>query len=387
MTAPGAPLRVGLVQTVLPSYRLPVFTALARRPEIDLTLYLGRGAKGSSLPTVSADGAFQVVDAPNHAFGGLFVQPGAVRAALLGAHDVVVLPWTIRSLELLPAIAAARARGLGVVLWGHGYSKTESAARRRARNLVGRAGDATLFYSRAAADRCQAEGFDPARVFVAANAIDQAPIAEARAAWPTAEVDAFRTAQGLVERSAGGGTLLFVSRLEPDKRVDLLIDAFAHLLRRRPRSRLVIVGDGSDTERLRAHARAAEVDAATHFVGPVYDERALAGWFLASDVFTYPVAIGLSVLHAFGYGLPVVTSDDIASHNPEIDALEPGRNGLLYRDGDTGDFAARVESLLTDDALHRALAEGARASVEGPRGFTLERMVDGFVDAITSTVR
>ena len=38
-------------------------------------------------------------------------------------------------------------------------------------------------------------------------------------------------------------------------------------------------------------------------------------------VVCYPVNIGLSLLHAFGFGLPVVTGNDIGSHNPGIETL------------------------------------------------------------------
>ena len=193
--------------------------------------------------------------------------------------------------------------------------------------------------------------------------------------------------RSLVDASSGGGTLLYVSRLEPDKRVDLLLDAFALVLKRRPKARLVVIGKGTDDDRLRAHAGALGIEDGVRFVGPAYEENALAGWFLAADVFPYPVAIGLSILHAFGYGLPVVTSDDIHSHNPEIDALRDGRNGLLYRDGDTADFADCIERILADEALRTTLSKGARATVEGPDGFTLTRMVDGYVEALRAAAR
>ena len=97
-------------------------------------------------------------------------------------------------------------------------------------------------------------------------------------------------------------------------------------------------------------------------------------------LFCYPVNIGLSIMHALGYGLPVVTSDDLAAHNPEIEALEPGGNGLLYRDGDVDDLVARWKDLMTDHDQRARMSRQAIRTVE--EKYTLENMVQGFLDAM-----
>ena len=53
-----------------------------------------------------------------------------------------------------------------------------------------------------------------------------------------------------------------------------------------------------------ADSRAAALDLVGD-LGSIYDEIELAPWFLTADAFVYPENIGLSILHAFGYGLPV----------------------------------------------------------------------------------
>lgn len=382
------PIRTALFQPLLPAYRVPVFTRLAAQPGIDLTLFVGQPARGSSLGDVPAPPGLKVEAAPRHAWRDrLFFQPQALWAALGDRFDVLVLPWVTREVHLLPTLALARARGLGTVVWGHGYSKAESARRRQARNAMGRLAHATLFYARRAADRCVAEGFDAARVFVASNALDQAPIAAARAAWPAARVAAFAAEQGWVPASAGGGTLIFISRLEADKRVDLLLHALRHLRDRRPHVRLVVIGDGAERATLEALAAQLGVAEAVSWVGALYGEAALAPYCLAADLFAYPAAIGLSILHAFGYGLPVLTSDDLAAHNPEIETLVPGLNGAVYRDGDAAAFAAAADTLLDDDLGRARMSRAALATVQPPAGYTVDRMVEGFVAAIEMAQR
>ena len=124
--------------------------------------------------------------------------------------------------------------------------------------------------------------------------------------------------------------------------------------------------------------------ASVTFTGPIYDEDALAPWAMSAACFVYPAAIGLSIYHAFAYGLPVLTSDDIASHNPEIEALEPGVNGLLVRDGDPTAFADAMERVIGDPDARDRFRKAAHATIHRPGGFTIDTMAQGFADAISA---
>jgi glycosyltransferase involved in cell wall biosynthesis len=282
--------------------------------------------------------------------------------------------------HLSRALKLCRRNGVPTLLWGHGFSKGESSWKRRVRNRLLDSAAAVLLYNQHAADRLVQEGIHPSRTFVAHNAIDQTPIRAAREHWLARPDDLarFRAEHGIASEDMA----LFISRLERDKRIDLLLDAFAIVAQRRPAARLAIIGRGREEAPLRAHA--ARLGLAQHvlFTGSVYDDMHLAPWFLSAACMAYPVAIGLSILHAFGYGVPVVTSDDIASHNPEIESLRAGQNGLLYRDGDAGDFAAKILTCMDDSPLRSRMADAATETVREPDGFCLQRMVRGFTDAI-----
>jgi glycosyltransferase involved in cell wall biosynthesis len=85
-------------------------------------------------------------------------------------------------------------------------------------------------------------------------------------------------------------------------------------------------------------------------------------------------------LHAFGYGLPVITTDRADLQNPEIEALEPDRNGLLYRHDNLQSLAATLERLIVDGPLRARLA--AEAYATAMERFNLQTMVDGIEQAI-----
>ncbi|MBM4319151.1 MAG: glycosyltransferase family 4 protein [Deltaproteobacteria bacterium] len=374
-------VRVCALQHVMPSYRVPFFDRLGREPGIRLEVWAGERGPAVSLRSAQPTDGFGFRSIAAYRLGPFFLHPASLAAAFGGRFDVLLLGWSSRTLDLLPALGAARLCRVGTVLWGHGYSKQETPARRGLRNLIGRAGDAWLFYNHAAAEWFVAEGHPRERSFVALNALDQGPIQAARAHWLSRhpELEAFWAAHGL----RPGEYVLFVSRLESDKQVDLLLHAIRRVRRLRPAVKLVLVGEGECGPLLRAQAEWLGLADAVVFAGPVWGEQELAPWFLGAAVFAFPAAIGLSILHAFGYGLPVVTSADLAGHNPEIEALGDGRNGLLYRSADVDDFARRILDLLEQPERRRRMGEEALATVGGPTGrFTLERMVQGTVQAI-----
>jgi glycosyltransferase involved in cell wall biosynthesis len=371
--------RVCIVQQVLPHYRVPVFDLLGRQPGVQLTVCCSPGSMGS-LDSVPGTENFTVRHSPLSRVGPFIRQPVLHEAASGSPIDVLICSWNRRILGIGGALKAARRRGVRTILWGHGFSKNESSWRRYLRNTLARRADALLLYNHTAARKLIDEGFDPSCVFVAQNSIDQAPIQAARDHWLSrpADLEAFRAKNGLVGRDAS----VFISRLEPDKKIELLLNAWVHVVKQRPTARLIVIGKGASLEDSEALARSLGIEKAVVFTGPIYDDMDIAPWCLCASSFAYPAAIGLSIFHGFGYGLPVVTSDDIPSHNPEIEAMRNGENGLLYRDGDPADFAAKLLQCMTDEPLRERLSREALSTVLSPDGFNIQRMVQGFMAAI-----
>ncbi len=376
-------LKVLMIQPTLAAYRVPVFRELASRPGIDLMVCYG---KSPGLPNAQPDG-FAAVESLSKPlwFGNddslVWHLPPK---HLLEPHrcDVVVATWNLRHLSIPLLMIQGRINRIPVVLWGHGFSKRESRLKRWLRTKLVTPADAVVLYNYAAADDLIQSGVPREKVFVALNSLDQAPIQAARADWASRPDDlaAFRKANRL---DTAGPVAIFCSRLMHENRVDLLITAAKALIGRHPGMRVVIIGNGPEKERLIAQAAALGLADVVTFTGSMYGEPQLAPWFLSSNVFVYPENIGLSVLHALGYGLPVVTSDRIESQNPEIEAIVPGRNGLLYKHGSLDALVDTIDRLATDRTLLATLSANALAQ----RRFSISRMVDGLQGAIRHAAR
>ncbi len=379
-TGPGSPpIRVTIQHPFLSHYRVPVFRELAARPGIKLLVVYG---DTPGMPNVEPDGfagRFETIEMKSLMGRSLLWVGSQIRYATKKNTDVLILTWNVRYLSLIPALIRARLTGVRTILWGHGYSKTETGLRSLYRRWVARLGSALLLYNHTSAAQFREFGWPADRVYVGLNSLDQTPMREASEAWADApqKLEDFRIEKGFDQ----GPTILFVSRFDPENRLDLLVEAVAKLTEKYPHLQALIVGKGDDErQRLEELGESLGVRDRIRFLGAIYGEEKLAPYFLFSDVFCYPANIGLSILHAFGYGLPVVTSDHIAGQNPEIEALRPGENGLLYRHGDADSLAEALDQIFSDKDAARRMSEQALATVDNL--FNIDTMVNGIEDSI-----
>ncbi len=176
-------------------------------------------------------------------------------------------------------------------------------------------------------------------------AVDQSLIsaAKARFANNTLDTEEIWSQYGFEVNQAERGTILFIGRLIPSKRVDLLLEYYRRVKTRLPRTRLIIIGDGPDARLVR---EAIHRDASIVWLGAIVDEPSIAAQMRKSHIVFVPGASGLSVVHAFCYGKPYVTVlRNGHLHGPELAYLKDGQNGLLL-DGNLESNVRRLVALL-----------------------------------------
>jgi len=133
----------------------------------------------------------------------------------------------------------------------------------------------------------------------------------------------------------GQPLLIYVGRLDIEKRPDVVVEAF----RRLPKdlgARLAIIGEGPQREQI-----AALKDSRIVTPGYLKDRAELAKWLASSDIYVSAMAnetFGISIVEAQASGLPVVG----VAAGAMIDRV-PERIGRL---GPVGDTAAMAENIL-----------------------------------------
>lgn len=376
------PGRLAIQQRVLPDYRRGLFDTLARSCRGGVSVFAGYPRRGEGIVPASGLGSAHWERARNiHLLGGPFylcLQPGITRWLKGFQPDVLVIETNPRELTNRLASAWMRRRGRPVLGWGlgavpgGGLATPLRRALRRA-NLRGLSG--LIAYSTAGKREFEALGFPSSRVFVAPNAIAPRPSGPLDSSTVRA-LDS--SAHGPFDRAKakhaphGPPRLLFVGRLQPRKRVDLLLEACASLA---GPIELSIVGDGP--ARLDLESLARRVFPAAKFRG---DQRgaALEALFDEADLFVLPGTGGLAVQQALAHGLPVIVA---RGDGTQRDMVTP-ENGWLVPEGDGAALKAAIATALSDRTRLEAMGRASRLLAD--RAFNLEAMVEAFLGAVNA---
>jgi len=175
-------------------------------------------------------------------------------------------------------------------------------------------------------------------------------------------------------------TVLFVGRMDQEKRVDELIRAFAGLPEGLPAA-LEIVGDGARLAEWTALAAGLGLGDRVTFRGFVSEDELLDAYSRAA-VFCMPGVAELQslvTLEAMAASTPVVAADAMAL--PHL--VRPGRNGWLYTPGNVPELTTRLAALLSDADLRRRMGAASREIVaEHAIGATLARFEDIYRDLL-----
>ena len=141
--------------------------------------------------------------------------------------------------------------------------------------------------------------------------------------------------------------VLFVGRLDYEKRLDILIRAI-HALSQDIGVHLEIVGNGGERERLQELANKLGIADRVLFLGFVSEEE-LPKAYERATVFAMPSIAELqsiATMEAMASGRPVIAANAMAL--PHL--VHSGDNGYLYEPEDVEELTARLRDVLTADA-------------------------------------
>jgi len=176
-------------------------------------------------------------------------------------------------------------------------------------------------------------------------------------------------------------TLLYVGRLIDSKGVDYLIKAIPLVVKRFPRSKLVLVGDGPQKANLVRLSKDLGIGEKVLFAGKVPQER-LPEYYSLARAFVLPSIVnkrgeteglGLVLLEAMACGTPVIGSK--VGGIPDI--IRDGETGLLARPADHIDLANKIITLLSEGNLGKRLSSRALHYVRD--NFSWGKIADRFI--------
>lgn len=371
-------IRVLIEQNVIPHYRVPFFTELAK--QVDLIVLASEHGQVDGLRDTTEALPFRTVRVAESATGPL-QHPELLH--ILDAENIEVLvSWTSSFLRMLHDPSTfIRVKGTHRTLISFGcdgyhirsffkkllqdFSPRHFFRSAKSRILL-RKIDHFIAYSTHTKDFWRVVyRIPPKRISVGQNAIDTAELQTLYTTWQT------RTPK------TPNRSLIFTGRITPGKRVDVLIQAFAQVTHRYPDATLTLVGDGSERENMEKLTALLGIAEKVRFVGAIYQDTDLAPYLYQASLFIMPGLGGLGFNTAMAMGLPIIFTH---ADGTERDLIKEGEQGWFF-DGTEKDLVRVLEEALTNP--QRLLQMGQSAHERIATKYNLAHMVESYVEAIT----
>ena len=137
--------------------------------------------------------------------------------------------------------------------------------------------------------------------------------------------------------------LIFLGRLTPIKRLDLLLEAVSVLKSRGVVFNVTFIGDGSERTALEKRAKELRINEQVWFYGSCYDEMINAEFVFNADLCVSPGNVGLTAIHMLMFGTPVITHNRFELQMPEFEAISPLVTGSFFKYDDVNDLCDKIQ--------------------------------------------
>ncbi|MDP4030827.1 MAG: glycosyltransferase [Patescibacteria group bacterium] len=148
--------------------------------------------------------------------------------------------------------------------------------------------------------------------------------------------------------------ILFVGRLEIDKNLEVLVEAFRLVHQYNPTTSLVLVGDGNKKTQLLNQAKKLHLIDAVYLLGKIDNtDSALSHLYNAASLFASASIIenqSVAFIEAMAAGLPIVSAKTAITVNSSF-------NGLEFEPGNTGALAVCLQKILIDQKLKKTISK------------------------------
>jgi len=356
--------RLVVITEIIAPYRIPVFNALAREPEIDLhVIFLSETDPNLREWRVYTDEicfSYEILPSWRSRLGAhnVLLNRGLTSALVKASPDVIVCGG-YNYVASWQAMSWAKRNQVQFLLWIESTQQDRRSGKAAVEYLKKKfveGCDGFVVPGKSSREYLRSYGVPDGMISTAPNAVANL-IFEGRA-------DRFRARAALERRrrTLPPRYFLFVGRLVPEKGLDDLMQAYEALDDSlKSQLSLVIVGDGPLRRDLESRARRLGKGSVT-LAGFVQRDE-LAAYYAFAEMFvlpTYTDTWGLVVNEAMACGLPVIAS---AAAGCVADLVLDGWNGRVVNRGRIAELTTAISQLANDSELRTLMGCRSREMI------------------------
>lgn len=374
--------KVAIITNIITTYRKGFYDRLFSRKDIHVDVFCQDYMPGMNLKSIH-------LDYPQNVHIIKFVS--AKKEKIVWQH----IPWVkiIKNYDVIfvagnPRVVTdvlfgtfCRLINKNVVLWTMAHSYRGNKITENIRLFWSKIFPIIFVYTDKEISFLKSKGFNSHYILGMNNGLDQKKIDRIIADTDNTELLNWKILNNYDKRSI----IISCARLDKKNNFILVLKALPDLIQENPDILWILIGAGEEEQFLKSEVQKMGLSNHVAFLGAIYEESKLALYFLSASLFIHPSAIGLSLLHAFGYGLPVIVHGNEELHNPEFSAFKNGKTGLTFEKDNPNDLAIKIQSLLKNPDKIKEMGVNAQNVVRNE--YNVDIMVERFVKIVKHTYK
>lgn len=297
--------RIAIIQPAIPKYRKDFFDEL--RKEADIHIYT---TKRDFLDVKSIDNLDYAKYQENFkCVFGLYWHKGLPIMHITKNFDIIVINGNLRIINYMILLTLAKCYKKEVIWWGHLNSAGRYGILPKIRMQLMRIASKRLLYTENEYLRYK---YKSNTHYLNNGLKSDKPL-------PHKPIAVFNKERRL--------KVVFIGRLTRKSNIEFALNCLKYS---DIDLTFDIIGGGSNYAKLKSEYGSSRFQ----FHGEITDNKKIREIVSSAQLFLYPGAVGLSLIHGFNLGLAAIVHNNEKNHMPEYSAFKNGFNGIYFREND-----------------------------------------------------
>lgn len=325
-----------------PHYRYPIFKMI--NDELEADFYFG-DIPGSSIEKIDySDLSNFKEEFKTLQFKTFYWYKGSINQ-IFKPYKNFVLTGDPQIFSNWIILILAKLTGKKVYLWTHGWYGEETGFKKTIKRLYFNLANKILLYGDYAKNLMIKNGFDQNKLVPLYNSLNYDLQLSIRNGLETTSVyvNHFKNTNPV---------LIFIGRVQKNKRLDLVLKAMKLLNNQGKFLNLVVVGKVSKDYNIQEDINSNNLHEQVWLYGPSYDEKKNGELIYNASLCISPGNVGLTAIHSLMYGTPVITHNNFTKQMPEFEVVIENYTGIFFEENNLDDLVKKIEIIL-DQKIER----------------------------------